>query len=125
MQVLNLILNNGGGVTIQAITDKGFRYQHSWDGCGGFDGAAALLRECLSEDVWENIPDWEGNEAVFDNGRELSDEEREGRWMDYHPEVESNGGYRWHNSLYDWLESPAWGHADRELRLAFANAGQE
>ena len=76
---INVIADNGGGVTLQVIDDRGYKYQHSYE---DVNQCAADIKEALAG---ADVSNWDGNE--------VSDENDE-YWLITSDYQISNGGYR-------------------------------
>lgn len=100
---INVIADNGGGITLQVINDNGTKYQHTHDDAAqcAIDINAALAGDNAARD-------WDGNE--------VSDED-DSAWLIASDDKIKNGGYRellGVESLADfadWIDS-GWGNCN-------------
>lgn len=80
MDHIQIICDNGGGITLQIEGDDS-RYQHHYSGGRGND--AAQCAECIADYVQgSDLADWEGDQA------------EEYGWLDPSYAEQRNGGYR-------------------------------
>lgn len=101
---ITIICDNGGGTTLQVVSDSGYRYQHT------YDDAAHIATDIKASLAGENPAGWDGNEAEGDDAS----------WMEPTGDEIRNGGYR----VYDVddikgldAENCSWRNA-RELHAA-------
>jgi hypothetical protein len=77
---INVIADNGGGITLQVINDNGSKYQHTHDDA---DQCATDIKAALAGD--NAARDWDGNEVSDDD---------DSAWLISTDDQIRNGGYR-------------------------------
>jgi hypothetical protein len=107
MREINIIADNGGGLTLQLIDDDNNRYQHYYDSPGVI---SADIKEAQTNN---NFAAWDGNEAEDEDGNDL--------WLYVGQEQIKNGGYREltpDDLLKVKLDDCSWRNV-RELAIAY------
>jgi len=100
----DLIFDNGGGITIQTSD-----YAHTYDS----PRQAAEDMRAIMDGADPERDGWEGNE-LYNEDIEL---------MEYEPDVERNGGYRWYMNEVPTREdgNQSWGNIEDFVKAYYGN----
>jgi hypothetical protein len=74
---IRLLADNSGGITLQVTTDKGERFQRS------YDDAVHAIRDAVAADAEDDVTQWDGNDL-----------QQGTQWLDPTEDDIRNGGYR-------------------------------